>query len=493
VLTAAPGAGVSLDQLLETITGVSADDLFVHTVEIDNHEFLSGWLTRTLMLSQYLDFIRSVPIAFIRKSSASKPNSFPDERTIEQPRTSTSRSDENHLEEPMGSAERLTRTTEGSQPRTTTPVRGDYTVNFQSVGFSAVLDSYRVWWPRRLPLPAFDGQDISWAETCRFIGGERGPLSELKLITIEEGSFVISGGYDGIIITKDGVCVADTRRFSIDAPRPDLNGALPAQGLYEIEIPTAPARQEFDEVFVGFDGAWSNYFHWLCFAVAKSYIAARILPRTCAIVLPDYRAHANDSDALSRRRLTYSENVWHQSLDLAGLTNRVVPLPAGIYKARRVHIISDGVILSDLFYRAFYEMRTNLSRPRQTSRRVFISRTGVELRMGLDEHQALETTLARLGFSVVELETLSFIEQTELFYNAEIVVGAHGAGLANLLFGSDQLRVLELNRELDAGRGLRPWFYLMAAHRNFRYSFLDGSIEGFPTRRVTEAVQRLLG
>ena len=162
-------------------------------------------------------------------------------------------------------------------------------------------------------------------------------------------------------------------------------------------------------VFVGFDSGWSNYYHWLCFAVAKSYIAARILPRTCAIVLPDYGAHSRDPGALLRRHLTYSETVWRQSLDLADLSPRVLPLPAGIYKARRIYMISAGITFSDLFYRAFYEMRTKLPRPCRTSHRVFISRKAAELRMRMDEHRELETSLARLGFTVVELETLSFI------------------------------------------------------------------------------------
>jgi hypothetical protein len=295
------------------------------------------------------------------------------------------------------------------------------------------------------------------------------------------------------VITKDGICVADTRRFSIGCPQPNLSGGLPSQGEYEIEIPAAPAQREFDEVFVGFDPAWNNYYHWLCFAVARSYIAAKILPRDCAIVLPDYQAHAHDPSTLLTGHLAYSEAVWRQSLDLADLSHRVLPLPAGIYKARRIYIISDGMILSELFYRSFYEMRTNLRRPCGTPQRVFISRKAGELRMRLDEHQALEISLARLGFAAVQLEALPFVEQAKLFYNAEIVVGAHGAGLANILFGSDQLKVLELNRELDVGRGLRPQFYLMAAHRNFCYSFLDGSKEGFPIPRVIGAIERLLG
>ena len=44
------------------------------------------------------------------------------------------------------------------------------------------------------------------------------------------------------------------------------------------------------------------------------------------------------------------------------------------------------------------------------------------------------SVLTRHGFRFVHPETLSFDEETKLFASAEIVVGLHGAGLANLLF-----------------------------------------------------------
>ena len=38
-----------------------------------------------------------------------------------------------------------------------------------------------------------------------------------------------------------------------------------------------------------------------------------------------------------------------------------------------------------------------------------------------------------LGFEVIELSRLSFIEQATLFYKSDVIVAEHGAGLANLV------------------------------------------------------------
>ena len=51
--------------------------------------------------------------------------------------------------------------------------------------------------------------------------------------------------------------------------------------------------------------------------------------------------------------------------------------------------------------------------------------------------------LSSLGFDEYVVEDLSHQEQIELFNGANVVVGAHGAGLTNVLF-SKETRVVEL-------------------------------------------------
>jgi capsular polysaccharide biosynthesis protein len=49
------------------------------------------------------------------------------------------------------------------------------------------------------------------------------------------------------------------------------------------------------------------------------------------------------------------------------------------------------------------------------------------------------------GFVEIELEKYSFFDQINLFYNAEYIIGPHGAGLTNMLFADKSTKILELN------------------------------------------------
>ncbi len=72
--------------------------------------------------------------------------------------------------------------------------------------------------------------------------------------------------------------------------------------------------------------------------------------------------------------------------------------------------------------------------------RVFLRR-GSLTRTMINEPQ-IEAKLVSRGFSIIQPESLSFAEQYHLFANAEVIVGATGAGLANLVFCSKSARVV---------------------------------------------------
>lgn len=66
-------------------------------------------------------------------------------------------------------------------------------------------------------------------------------------------------------------------------------------------------------------------------------------------------------------------------------------------------------------------------------KRIFISRANARRKV-LNEDKVM-AYLETLGFVSYRLEDMSVAEQVRLFYNAEAVVGPHGAGLTNILFG----------------------------------------------------------
>ena len=65
------------------------------------------------------------------------------------------------------------------------------------------------------------------------------------------------------------------------------------------------------------------------------------------------------------------------------------------------------------------------------------------------------------------LEKKSFLEQVSIFYNAKVVVGAHGAGLANICFSKSKSRIIEI-------RSSEPGY----AYQNREYERIAKILEG---------------
>lgn len=78
-----------------------------------------------------------------------------------------------------------------------------------------------------------------------------------------------------------------------------------------------------------------------------------------------------------------------------------------------------------------------------TRNKIYISRSKSSYRKVINEEE-LATMLRNHGFQTVILEELAVREQISLFRNTEIVVAAHGAGLSNISFCFEKVKILEL-------------------------------------------------
>jgi hypothetical protein len=131
-------------------------------------------------------------------------------------------------------------------------------------------------------------------------------------------------------------------------------------------------------------------------------------------------------------------------------------------------------------------------------RRVYVSRAKAARRKLTPEAEiAVGSVLQDEGFSILNLEDLSWPEQVRLISGAEFVVGLHGAGLANILFGNAKA-FLEFHNPLET----RPHFAFMARELDIPYAYLIGSLQGrsadfdniaIDSRRVREIVHRMDG
>jgi Glycosyltransferase 61 len=98
------------------------------------------------------------------------------------------------------------------------------------------------------------------------------------------------------------------------------------------------------------------------------------------------------------------------------------------------------------------------------ARRLFVSRRDAAKRRVVNE-EVLVAALGDLGFEVVVPGAVSFAEQVRVFSEAEIVVGPHGAGLANALFMPEGSAMLELHHP-DFNR---PYYQRLAATLGVHY------------------------
>ncbi|USQ93684.1 glycosyltransferase family 61 protein [Caulobacter sp. RL271] len=100
-------------------------------------------------------------------------------------------------------------------------------------------------------------------------------------------------------------------------------------------------------------------------------------------------------------------------------------------------------LLADLASRVLERAPVGREGASQGARRVYLSRRGQSMRVMVGE-AAFEKALAARGFKIVRPETMGAAEQVALMREAEVVVGASGAALANAVFLPKGARVVEI-------------------------------------------------
>ena len=85
------------------------------------------------------------------------------------------------------------------------------------------------------------------------------------------------------------------------------------------------------------------------------------------------------------------------------------------------------------------------------ARRIYVTRDDNPQSRQMERERAARSLLVRRGFEPVTVSSLDPLKIVETFYNAEVVVGAHGAGLLNVVFSDpDVVRLVELDTAPEA-------------------------------------------
>ncbi|MEH7480114.1 glycosyltransferase family 61 protein [Neobacillus drentensis] len=103
--------------------------------------------------------------------------------------------------------------------------------------------------------------------------------------------------------------------------------------------------------------------------------------------------------------------------------------------------------------------------------RIYISRKWSRI---ITNESDLWDLLKQYGFIKVELETLSVAEQARLFSTAEVIVGAHGAGLANLTFCRPDTKVIEIFTPTY----ITPLYWVISSFGKLNHNYFIGHYGG---------------
>jgi len=144
-----------------------------------------------------------------------------------------------------------------------------------------------------------------------------------------------------------------------------------------------------------------------------------------------------------------------------------------------------------LEYLEYFRKQILPQRPRNKVNRIFISRSTdrskiIEKTLGigryeqptigrgryiLNEEEVFDV-LKKYGFKKYVLEELSIPDQILLFYDADYVVAAHGAGLSNMIF-SHQIKIMEL----FPTQFIVPHYYYLSKSLGHTYAYCCGKEE----------------
>jgi hypothetical protein len=173
-----------------------------------------------------------------------------------------------------------------------------------------------------------------------------------------------------------------------------------------------------------------NFWHWMVDCLPKIYVMTKIILDMKIILLMPESANEFQRETLDcilpkNFEVSYIKgDEWLQTEQFlwASLVSGLCMglLPNEYYEAIRNPIFK----------------KFDLPQIHTKTERIYISRKAAGHRRVTNE-DAVMKTLKKFGFRIILLEELSFRQQVELFHQADIVVGPHGAGLGTTFFSGE--------------------------------------------------------
>jgi glycosyl transferase family 61 len=249
---------------------------------------------------------------------------------------------------------------------------------------------------------------------------------------------------------------------------PELRILFPAMTTREAVLMFngwAPRRVRHLEGTVAYlSNTWvDNYYHWLQLTLPLLRVYRKMRPAT-----PIDFYYVGESRSL-RLQLETLERLGigrHQVITEPCTGDRLL----AVFWRRPIQHFGFNYrdVFGHNFVRSLFVPPQNDSSP-SSPKRLYIERGEAPSRRILNETEVI-ALLRSYGFTAARMDGRSVAEQAKLFWNAETVVGVHGAALTNLLFAKPGTKLIEI----FPYEAHEPGMFTVATHGRLQYYHLRG-------------------
>jgi hypothetical protein len=202
-------------------------------------------------------------------------------------------------------------------------------------------------------------------------------------------------------------------------------------------------------------GGNDNYWHWLFDVLPRINICENIieLDKIDFFLLPDnkrkFQIETLEILDIPQRKQISSVNFRHIISKELYVTNH----PVVLTNDATADIQNMPLWISEWLKKKF--IKKNISEKVNFSKKIYIDRSdsisNIKDLRSITNEEEIKQFLLQDGFKIIKLGDLHFKDQVLTFNNADIIVGHHGAGFANLAFCKSNTKIIEL-RNRTAGK-----------------------------------------
>ncbi len=199
------------------------------------------------------------------------------------------------------------------------------------------------------------------------------------------------------------------------------------------------------------NGVWvinnksENYFHWMTESLTRVLSFKKLNLELPILISEDFKNLEFVTKTLDLLRINYKIYENDKVFKVKNLLLTSHTAPAGNYNSN-----------------ILFELHKNLNNGKKSNlrKRLWVSRKYSYRRYLINEDE-IKPILDEYNIQVIYPEKMDYLEQVDLFRNAEFLGGVHGAALTNMLYMESNSKVLELRAINDA-------------HNNCHYSLAVG-------------------